>query len=306
MAADNIPSKAMNNKIREMVTNPQHLYDGLFYVTTAFITLFVAFPIYFLFLLSITPEYRMGEVSYIPIAFQFENFVETLSLIPVHLYIFNSIVIASVATIIVLTIASLAGYVFGRLSFPNKNVFLFLFLIITYFPGTTYLIPLFRLFTGSVEVAGVSSPDLFGTMWPVVLPLSGVTLPLSIFILTVFFSQIPDGLEDAARIEGDTRLGALYRVIIPLSAPGFVTAGILTFILVYNDFFFSFLLTDGRHENWAPLVYGILSYQQTIVRGTPHHLMAAGSILGLIPVAVLVFLGQKKIVSGLTAGALKE
>lgn len=295
-----------NTTIRNTIFNPDRLYRTLFYVTTLFITLFVIFPFYFLFVLAITPEFGVGEVRYFPVAFEFGNFVETLELIPMHWYVFNSIAVASVATLLVLTIGSLAGYVFGRLQFRGRIPLLFLFLVITYFPGTTFLIPLFRLFTGAVDVLGVQSPDVFGTIWPLVLPLSGITLPLAIFILTIFFSQIPDGIEDAARIEGDSRLGALYRVIIPLSAPGFVTAGILTFILVYNDFFFSVLLTDGSIENWAPLVHGILSYQETVVRGTPHHLIAAGSLLGLIPVAILVFFGQKKIVSGLTTGALKE
>lgn len=296
----------LNNAARNIILDPDNLYRTLFYVTTVFITLFVIFPFYFLFVLAITPEAAVGEVRYLPIAFDLGNFIETLEVIPMHWYIFNSIVVASIATSLVLVIGSLAGYAFGRLQFRGRTGLLFLFLVITYFPGTTFLIPLFQLFTGAVDVFGIPSPDIFGTVWPLVLPLSGITLPLAIFILTVFFSQIPEGIEDAARVEGDSRLGALYRVIIPLSAPGVATAAILTFILVYNDFFFSVLLTDGSIENWAPLVHGILGYQETVVRGTPQHLIAAGSLLGLIPVAILVFIGQKKIVSGLTSGALKE
>jgi multiple sugar transport system permease protein len=131
-------------------------------------------------------------------------------------------------------------------------------------------------------------------------------MPLSIFILTTFYGQIPDGLEDAARIEGTTRLGALFRVIIPLSAPGVATAGVLTFIAVYNEFFFSFLMNNGQPENWAPLLAGILQLQRAGQFEATFNAMAAASIVGVLPVAILVVIAQERIVSGLTAGALKE
>jgi multiple sugar transport system permease protein len=209
----------------------------------------------------------------------------------------------------VLVLASLAGYVFGRLDFPGKTPLMLLILAISYFPPAAFLLPLFRLFTGNVvflQFAGyqISSPDLFNTPWAMVLPFSALFMPLSIFILTTFYAQIPDGLEDAARVEGTTRLGALFRVIIPLSAPGVATAGVLTFISVYNEFFFSFLMTDGQASNWAPLVWGILGYQGQYAQF--YNLMAAASIVGVLPVAILVVIAQEKIVSGLTAGALKE
>jgi multiple sugar transport system permease protein len=137
-----------------------------------------------------------------------------------------------------------------------------------------------------------------------VLPFSSLFMPLAIFILATFYSQIPDGLEDAARVEGSTRLGALFRVIMPLSAPGVATAGILTFIAVYNEFFFSFIMNDGQWQNWAPLVWGILRYQGEFSQF--YNLMAAASIIGVLPVVVIVVIAQEKIVSGLTAGALKE
>ncbi|MCU4753150.1 carbohydrate ABC transporter permease [Halobacteria archaeon AArc-curdl1] len=292
--------------VKSSIANPERIYNYLLYISAAFFSVLIIFPFYFLFVVSITPQHGLAEVRYLPTGFQWENYIDTLEIVPLHQYILNSIIIATITTVFVLIVASLAGYVFGRFKFKGRGVLLVAFLIITYFPGTTYIIPLFRLFTGNISLFGLATPDLYGTPWPVVLPLAGITLPLATFILTVFYSRIPDGLEDAARIEGCTRIGALFRVIVPLSAPAVATVGILTFILVYNEFFFSFLLTDSSYNNWAPLVHGIQMYEVTTVRGSPYHLMAAGSILGLIPVTVLVFLGQKKIVSGLTAGALKE
>jgi len=177
-------------------------------------------------------------------------------------------------------------------------------LVISFFPPAAFFIPLFQLFNQQISFLGVAPPELYSTPGGVVIPLSAVFLPLAIFILTTFYGQIPDGLEDAARIEGTTRLGALFRVIVPLSAPGVATAGILTFIAVYNEFFFSFLMTGAAAQDWAPIVDGIISYRsQFQIR---YDLMAAASIVAVLPVATLVVIAQEKIVSGLTSGALKE
>jgi multiple sugar transport system permease protein len=181
-----------------------------------------------------------------------------------------------------------------------------LILVISFFPPAAFFIPLFRLFTQQIAFLGVVElpVKLYNSPGAVVVPLSAVFMPLAIFILTTFYSQIPDGLENAARVEGTTRLGALFRVIIPLSAPGVATAGILTFISVYVEFFFSFLMTGTSAADWAPIVDGVISFQtQYQVR---YDLMAAASLVAIIPVAVLVVVAQEKIVSGLTSGALKE
>jgi multiple sugar transport system permease protein len=185
-----------------------------------------------------------------------------------------------------------------------------IFLAISYFPPAAFLLPLFRLFTANItfftlpDGTAVNSPMLFNGPGAMALPYTALFLPLSIFILTTFYSQIPDGLEDAARVEGNTRLGALFKVIMPLSAPGVATAGVLTFISVYNEYFFAFLMTDGRAQNWGTIVWGLLSYQGRFQ--TSYNLMAAASLIGVIPIAILVVVAQEKIVSGLTAGGLKE
>ena len=184
-------------------------------------------------------------------------------------------------------------------------------LLISYFPPAAFLIPLFDAFLGNAVVIpflGIElfePPRLVNTPGSMIMPFSALFLPLAIFILTIFYSQIPDGLEDAARVEGTTRLGALFRVIVPLSAPGVVTAGVLTFIAVYNEYFFSSIMALGNEPHqWSPLVGAILSYQDQYT--TDFHLMAAASIVGVIPMVILVVIAQEKIVSGLTAGALKE
>jgi multiple sugar transport system permease protein len=290
--------------VSDSIQNPQKVYRAMFYVVTAFFLLTTLFPFYWLLVLALTPNEAIASMGLVPKGFNPGAFVTVFERLPFHVYVFNSFVIGIATTIIVLVLASLAGYVFGRLEFPGRAPLMLLFLAISYFPPAAFLLPLFQLFTGNVAIMGIESPVLFNTPFAMMLPFSALFMPLSIFILTTFYGQIPDGLEDAARIEGTTRLGALFRVIMPLSAPGVATAGVLTFIAVYNEFFFSFLMTDGRADNWAPLVWGILGFQGQYTQF--YNLMAAASIVGVLPVAILVVIAQEKIVSGLTAGALKE
>src|SRR6056297_1951321 len=294
--------------VQESMQNPERVYNGQFYVFTLFFLVTMMFPFYWLLVLALTPNEQIANMGLLPRGFNVEAFVRIFELLPFGRFVFNSIFLALLTTAIVLLLASLAGYVFGRLEFPGRQPLMLLILAISYFPPAAFLLPLFDLFTGNVVIplgpVAIQSPVLFNTPGAMILPFSSLFMPLSIFILTTFYAQIPDGLEDAARIEGTTRLGALFRVIIPLSAPGVATAGVLTFIQVYNAFFFSFLMTDGQPQNWAPILDGILAYQGQYQ--VLYHLMAAASIIGVIPVAILVVVAHGQIVSGLTAGALKE
>lgn len=300
----------LQNWTKEAIESPNDVYQFLFYVVTGFFLVTTLFPFYWLLVLALTPLDKIVNIGLLPNGFNIYAFVEVFQLVPFHIYMFNSIVIALLTTAIVLIISSFAGYAFGRLEFRGKSVLMLLLLAISYFPPASFILPLFRFFTGNVTlfslpvIGTITSPNWFNTPGALITPFSAFFLPLSIFILTTFYSQIPDGLEDAARIEGATRLSALLRVIVPLSAPGVATAGILTFIGVYNEFFFSFLMTDGQAQNWAPVVWGILNYQGQYQQF--YNLMAAASIIGVLPVVILVVIAQERIVSGLTAGALKE
>ncbi|MDG5775478.1 carbohydrate ABC transporter permease [Haloarculaceae archaeon H-GB2-1] len=288
--------------VAKSIKNPERAYRAMFYVVTIFFLFTTLFPFYWLLALAVTPEDALYEVGLLPAGFDPTVFVDVFTKIPFHVYMFNSIVLAVTTTAIVLVLASLAGYVFGRLDFPGKSVLMLAILAISYFPPAAFFLPLWQLFNGNV----ITGLELYNTPGAMILPFSSLFMPLSIFILTTFFGQIPDGLEDAARVEGTTRLGALFRVIMPLSAPGVATAGVLTFIAVYNEFFFSYLMNNGEPSNWAPIVAGILQLQRAGQFQITYSVMAAGSIIAVLPVAILVVIAQEKIVSGLTAGALKE
>ncbi len=302
------------------IKNPGRVYKGLFYTAMIAFLLTTLFPFYWLFMVALTPSGSLQNIILAPSTFDPTllaqgdltmgtnpgAFVEIFERLPFHRYMFNSFVIATITTVIVLIISSLAGYIFGRLRFRGKSPLMLLVLLVSFFPPAAFFLPLNRLFNRNIGVLEpiLSDGSLYNTPYAMIIPFSALFMPLSIFILTTFYSQIPDGLEDAARIEGTTRLGALFRVIVPLSAPGVATAGVLTFIAVYNEYFFSRLMTDPGADNWAPIVRGILGYQGQYE--TLFNLMAAASIVGVLPVAILVVVAQEKIVSGLTAGALKE
>ncbi len=305
MATDSTENRSIAGRIVDfLVHEPANTYRMLFYVgLVGFITI-TLFPFYWLFILAVTPRGQLRNMGIVPEGFEPSVFVTVLQEYPLHLYIFNSILIASITVVICLVIGSLAGYAFGRVEFRGKGPLMLLLLLISYFPGITYLIPLFEMLTGALTVGPFMTPDLYNTPWAMVFPFTMLSLPLTIFILTTFYSQIPDGLEDAARVEGTTRLGALFRVIIPLSAPGVATAAIIVFIGVYREFFFSFMMTDGQAGNWAVLVYGILNFQEQHTE--LWNMMAAASLIGILPVALLVIVAQKHIVRGLTSGGLKE
>lgn len=308
MSSDIARSDEEKNIIERVSTktiqSPDVAYKWLTYIGIGFFLTVSLFPIYWLLVIALTPNRNLAGVGLLPNGFNPGAFVEIFQTIPYFRFVLNSVAIATITTIIILFIGSIAGYIFGRYDFPGRTPIMIGVLVISYFPPVAFLIPLFRLFTGNITLFGISSPNLYNTPWAMVMPLSALTMPLIIFILSTFYSQIPDGLEDASRIEGSTRLGALFRVIVPLSAPGVATAGILSFIIVYNEFFFSYLMVNGTADNWAPMLHGVLAFQGT--QQVAYNLMAAASIVGVIPMALLVLIAQDKIVSGLTQGALKQ
>jgi len=325
---DNESAGPLARWTQSAIQNPEKVYRALFYVAMAFFLVTTMFPFYWLLVLAVTPSGRLLAGSFLPTVdlfgvsatfplpvpkgFNPAAFITVFEQVPFHLYMLNSFALAVTTTVIVIVVASLAGYVFGRLRFPGRAVLMLGILAVSYFPPAAFVIPLFQAFAGNApitlpftEIPLFTPPRLLNTPGSMVLPFSALFMPLSIFILTTFYGQIPDGLEDAARVEGTTRLGALFRVIMPLSAPGVATAAVLTFISVYNEYFFSSIMaTSAEASRWSPIVGGILSYQTQYT--TQYNLMAAASIVGVLPVVILVIVAQERIVSGLTSGALKE
>lgn len=204
----------------------------------------------------------------------------------------NSVIIAGVTTLICLFFGSLAAYAIARLKFGFKNSVLTLILAISFFPPVAIIAPLFVQFR---------TVGIINTLWSVIITDTVFALPLTIWILVAFFRELPPDLEEAARVDGATTLQAFRMVIVPLAAPGVFTTAILTFIFAWNEFLFAntFLLT----QNVQPVTVVIPNF--ATVYTTNYPAQAAAAVVVTIPLVLLVLLFQRRIVSGLTAGAVK-
>jgi multiple sugar transport system permease protein len=206
----------------------------------------------------------------------------------------NSVGIALIATLVSVVIATFAAYAIARLDFPGKRVILSVALAIAMFPTVSLVGPLFDIWR---------SVGLYDTWVGLIIPYMSFTLPLSIWTLSAFFREIPWEMEQAAQVDGATPWQAFRRVIVPLAAPGVFTAAILTFFFAWNDFVFGISLTSttGARPVPAALAFftGASFFQQ------PTAAISASAVVVTVPVVVLVLLFQRKIVAGLTSGAVK-
>ncbi|MEU0931828.1 MULTISPECIES: carbohydrate ABC transporter permease [unclassified Embleya] len=207
----------------------------------------------------------------------------------------NSIGISLIATVIAVACATGTAYAIVRMEFPGKRLILLGALAIAMFPTIAVVGPLFDMWR---------SIGLFDTWIGLILPYLSFTMPLSIWTLTSFFKQIPWALEDAARIDGASAWQAFRYVIAPMAVPAVVTTAILVFFFAWNDFVFSVSLTSTNNSRTVPAALafftGASQFQQ------PTAAIAAASVVVSIPVVVLVLVFQKRIVAGITSGAVKE
>lgn len=208
--------------------------------------------------------------------------------------ILNSIGISLIATLLSVVFATLAAYAIARLEFRGKKAVLTIALAIAMFPVVSLVGPLFDLWRAT---------GLYDT-WPgLIIPYMSFTLPLAIWTLSAFFREIPWEMEQAAQVDGATSWQAFRKVIVPLAAPGVFTAAILTFFFAWNDFVFGISLTST--ENARPIPASLSFFVGADPFNRPASLLAAGAVVATIPIIVIVLIFQRKIVAGLTSGAVK-
>lgn len=211
---------------------------------------------------------------------------------PFYRYIVNSAVVSLATTAICLAIGSLAGYAFGRLRFPGRIPLLLTVLVVSMFPQIAIVAPIYVAF----QRAG-----LLNSYPALIVPYNTFALPLAIWVLTSFFRSIPSELEDASRTDGSTRLGALARIILPLSLPGLFTTAILVFIAAWNEFLLALTLTSSIDRQTIPVGIALLPAMYYVPWGN----IAAASVVVTLPLVILVLVCQRWIVRGIIAGALK-
>ena len=255
--------------------------------------LFAAFPFYWALVASFTPEATLfREPSLWPRQIVTSHYRALFAESGFWLPIRNSLVVAGSTTLLCVTVGSFAAYALARLSFRGKNVVLGLILAITMFPQISIVSPLYLL---------LRTLRLIDTYPGLVLPYLTFAMPLSVWLLVGFFRQIPVDLEDAALVDGATRWQSFTRIILPVAAPGLATTAILTFIYCWNEFLFALSFTLGPERQTVPVAIALFRGQYQVPWGQ----ILAASVIATLPVAIVVLAFQRRIVQGLTAGAVK-
>jgi multiple sugar transport system permease protein len=252
------------------------------------------FPVLWILSLSFKPESGINNQKFLPDTFTLENYRTVFNTPLFTSALRNSIFISLIATLLSVVIATVAAYAIARLEFPGKKLILSLALAIAMFPAVSLVGPLFDIWR---------SIGLYDTWLGLIIPYMSFTLPLSIWTLSAFFREIPWEMEQAAQIDGATSWQAFRKVIVPLAAPGVFTAAILAFFFAWNDFVFGISLTSTDAARPVPAALAFFTGASQFQR--PAAAISAAAVIVTIPVVVLVLLFQRRIVAGLTAGAVK-
>ena len=255
----------------------------------------IIFPFYWIFATSL----KAPEAIYtyppqlVPLRPTFENYQNVFVGLPFATYLKNSFIVSTITTLVTVVAGSLAAYSIARILVNQRAKVMFIFLLVSMFPGIIIISPLFRAF---MEL------NLLNSYTALVVPNAALTLPLTLWILTTFFLQLPLELEEAARVDGASRLQALWKVVVPLAAPGVFTAAILAFIATWNDFLFALIFNTRDEYRTATVGLALFPGQYTYPWGD----VSAATVVVTLPLLVMVLLLQRRSIAGLTAGAVKS
>jgi multiple sugar transport system permease protein len=261
------------------------------------VVLYALFPVLWILSLSLKPTSTVKDGKLIPSSITFDNYKAILQGSDTNIFnsaLVNSIGIGLITTVIAVVIGGMAAYAVARLAFPGKKLLVGAALLIAMFPQISLVTPLFNI---------ERRIGLFDT-WPgLIIPYITFALPLAIYTLSAFFREIPWDLERAAKMDGATPGQAFRRVIAPLAAPGIVTAAILVFIFAWNDLLLALSLTATKAAITAPVA--IANFTGSSQFEEPTGSIAAGAMIITVPIIVFVLIFQRRIVAGLTSGAVK-
>jgi ABC-type glycerol-3-phosphate transport system permease component len=274
--------------------------ETLFYIAVVIVVLIALFPFFWILRTSLLSNSQVaagvgGANGIIPTHLSGSAYksVFTNTSLSFLRPLLNSIIVALATTVVTVIVASMAGYALARLPIRGAGPVLAFILLAGFFPVLAMIGPLFLV---------LRDLGMLNNIYPLIIVYLVYTLPISTWLLKNFFGQIPVELEDAALVDGATRLQTLRRVVVPVAIPGVFTAAILSFILAWNDFAFAVSFLTSTNEYTAPLAittFGQSQYQ------TFYNLIDAAVVIISIPIALLVLLAQRRIVSGLTAGSFR-
>lgn len=265
-----------------------------FYLLVAVIILQAVFPFYYAILTSLESGQAIFEVNYLPTAVTFANYWGMIADGVFGKQILNSVFVATVVVCISLFLAVTAAFALSRIRFRGRGLLLLTILSVSMFPQIAVLSGLFEV----IRILG-----LFNSLWSLVFSYMIFTLPFTVWVLTTFMRKMPIEIEEAAIMDGASSFTIIRRIFLPLMWPAMVTTGLLAFIHAWNEFLFAltFLSTDGQRT--VPVAIALISGLSEFE--VPWGNIMAASVIVTLPLIVLVLVFQRKIVSGLTAGAVK-
>ena len=277
---------------RKMTHGIKQIFFYLFVIVFVGI---IILPFLWQFLTSIKP---MSEISaipakWIPSEINIQYYFNVFEKHPFGRYLMNSFIVAVCTTVLGLLVGASAAYALARLRFKGKKILLMAILSISMFPAIATLSPIYLL---------LKQFNLLNTYPGLIIPYITFALPLAIWLLTNFFSQLPKGFEEAASIDGCSRAGIFFKIMLPLIKPAIFSVALIVFINAWNEYIYA--LTFMTNDMMRPVPVGIAMFPSNYEM--PWGDMAAGSVIVTVPLIILVLIFQKKIIAGLTTGGVKE
>ncbi len=277
--------------IRESGNLVERLFWG---IGSALVVIYSLLPVAWIVSLSLKRSADLGDNRFIPHVISLEHYQAIFHDPQFSAALGNSIGIAGISTLAAVILGMFTAYAVVRLEFPGRRLIMAGALSIAMFPPVSIIGPLFNMWR---------TFGLYDTWAGLILPYMTFTLPLAIWTLSAFFREIPWDLEKAARVDGATPMQAFLRVITPLAAPGVFTAAILVFMFAWNDFLFAISLTSTNDARTVPAAIAFFTGSSRFEQPTGS--IAAASVVVTIPIIILVLVFQRRIVAGLTSGAVK-
>jgi trehalose/maltose transport system permease protein len=265
-----------------------------FYLLVALIILQAVFPFYYAVLTSFEAGQAIFDINYLPMALDLANYRSMLSSGVFGRQFLNSALTATAVVVLSLVLATTAAYALARIRFRGRGLLLLTILSVSMFPQIAVLAGLFEL---------IRAFGLFNSLWALVFSYMIFTLPFTVWVLTTFMRKLPVEIEEAAIMDGASALTIIWRVFLPLLWPAIVTTGLLAFIHAWNEFLFALTFLSTDTQRTVPVAIAMISGRSEFE--IPWGNIMAASVVVTLPLVVLVLIFQRKIVSGLTAGAVK-
>lgn len=252
------------------------------------------FPALWILFTSLKTESELTQkpITYWPHEPTIANFISAFQDQPLLTFLTNSLIVAGLSTLLSLFISALAAYAIARLRLRFRGLILTAIIGVSMFPLVTLMVPLFEI---------MRSLGLLNSYWALVLPYTVLNLPICTLMMVSFFQDIPRDIENAAMLDGCTRISALWRIVLPLAAPGVATAAILAFVNSWDEFLLALSMNSAVAYRTLPV--GIQLYQGEFA--FPWPIISAALVVAIVPIVVLIMIFQEKVVSGLTSGGLK-